>query len=160
MRWSRLVFAVTVAAMSACSSAARGGEVANVSRFERNLGTGSPIDIVQRSDKILSKYQFELQQRGEPPNLYIETKWRTRSPFEDEQALGVTSAQTRAIVRGTRRVGGSNSEIYSVDLTIENRVQRDGNATWYDNVATRQYLAFANQITADLKYELEIGVRR
>lgn len=163
MQRSKLLRFVTVTAAAVvmgCSSGNPADSAATASRFERALGTGSPTDIIQRTDKVFSKYQFELHQRGELPNLYIETKWRNRAPFEDEEALGIVAAQTRAIVRGQRRIGGTNSEIYAAVLTVENRVQRERDGAWYDNVATKQYLAFANQITADLKYELEIGVRR
>src|SRR5262245_50463518 len=146
--------------LAGCASAGNVGPDANASRFERQLGTGSANDINLKADKILGKYQFEIQQRSLPPNIYIETKWRRRRPFADEEALGVTVAETRAIVRGKTRGTTASLDVYTVNLTIENRVQREGADTWYSNVATPEYQRFANLITSDLKYELEIGVRR
>jgi hypothetical protein len=64
--------------LAGCASAGSAGPGANASRFERQLGTGSANDILIKSDKILGKHQFEIQQRSQPPNIYIETKWRRR----------------------------------------------------------------------------------
>jgi len=143
--------------LAGCASSGNGGVD---TRFERAVGTGSAPDVLERSMKVLRQYQFEIQQQLEAPNIYIETKWRPRVPFDDEVMIGVRLAQTRAIVRAKPRGTGGMGETYAVEVTVENRVQRTEVSDWLTDVVTPMYRKYADQITSDFRNELTIGVRK
>jgi hypothetical protein len=158
---NRIIVIALAAVIAGCSGAMQANTAATATRFERGLGMASARDVMDKTSKVIRQHQFEVFRSENPPNLYLETHWRTRAPFEDEEKLGVTSAQTRVIMRAQQRTTSSLADFYSVDLTIENRVQRMGGGdTWDSSLATPQYVEYANRITQDLKDELNIGVRR
>jgi hypothetical protein len=146
--------------LAACSAATTANAPGTATRFERGLGVASARDVMDKTVKVIRQHQFEVFRTENPPNLYLETHWRSRAPFDDEQMQGVTAAQTRVIMRAAPRGTSTLAEFYSVDLTIENKVQRGGSETWDATLATPQYIAYANRITQDLRDELNIGVRR
>jgi hypothetical protein len=157
----RTLFVMCLVAISGCSGAMQANNAATATRFERGLGMASARDVMDKTSKVIRQHQFEVFRSENPPNLYLETHWRTRAPFEDEERVGVVAAQTRVIMRAQQRGTSTLADFYSVDLTIENRVQRMGGGdTWDATLATPQYVAYANRITQDLKDELNIGVRR
>ena len=155
-----IIAVCTATLLAACASAGQNAGVATATRLERSIGVGSPNDVRDRSLKVIRMHLYELLREEGPPNIYFETRWRDRAPFADEAAMGIAKAQTRVIVRATPRSSASIGDVYSVDLTIENRVQRTDNATWDPTVATPMYGEYVNRIVQDLKNELQIGVRR
>ena len=148
---------VICAATVACSS--RGVE-ANRTRFSQDVGTATAIDAYERTMRVIRLHQFQIEREIQPPNLYIETRWRERAPFEDERGLGISQAQVRVIVRGTSRSATSKGELFSVNVAIENRVQLPFSTDWTEETASGQYRKYAQRIVDDLKRELEVGVRR
>jgi hypothetical protein len=154
---SRCAAALMIPALAACASAA---SPANDARFERNVGIATASDAYAGAMKVIRQYQFEIERETQETQLYIETRWRPRNPFPDEQALGIGAAQIRMMVRANPRSGTSLGELYNVNIAVESRVQVRGSTDWTETVATREYRAYAQQITEDLKRELDLGVRR
>jgi len=159
MRWKATSIAAILVAGTIASGCASAGAGANSTRFERDVGTGSATDVYNRSMKIIRQYFFELERETTESMIYLETRWRDRTPFADEQALGIERAQNRIIIRATPRSQMGMGEIYSVNLIVENRVQVRGSMDWTEATATADYRRYADQITEDLKRELNIGVR-
>jgi hypothetical protein len=151
-----LVPLAAVLLLAACS--ARGTD-ANLTRFDRSVGVGTATDIQDRVMKVLRLHQFVIEREQDPPNIYIETRWRNRRPFEDEQHLGITAAQIRAIVRTSSRSSTPQGQLFNVNLRIETRVQLPGSSDWSSEIATPQYQEYVEVIFEDLRRELEIGVR-
>lgn len=145
--------------MLAAACAGRGTD-ADRARFARDIGPASTRDAYEKSMKVVRQHQFQVERETAPPNLYIETRWRDRAPFDDEQARGIVAAQVRMIVRGTPRTGGAQGDVVNVQVNIENRVQLMGSPDWNTASATPQYRAYAQTITDDLRRELSVGVRR
>jgi hypothetical protein len=150
----------TVVLLAGCASAGRSGTDANTARFERAVGTGSAPDVMTRSQKVIRQHQFEVRQLAEPPNIYIETEWRNRSPFEDEVGLGVMTAQTRLIVRARQRATTPLGPVFGVNVAFENRVRMMGSEDWTEASATDQYRRWTDTITEEFRRELNIGVRK
>jgi hypothetical protein len=145
-------------AVLACASG--GGLDANRARFERDVGVATYTQGHDLAIKVLRQNQFELERETDPPVLYLETRWRGRVPFEDEQALGIGAAQVRIIVRGNvRNTTSMQGDLYSVSMVVENRVQLRNSVDWSDGTATAQYRQWAQRVTDDLKRELDVGVR-
>ena len=94
-----------VAALAAlqlsCAGALQPGSEATTARFERSVGTGSAPDLMTISTRVVRQNNFEIYKEDGAPRIYIETRWKDRYPFDDEQMLGATKAQTRLILRGT-----------------------------------------------------------
>jgi hypothetical protein len=155
----RAVMAILAVVLVAGCAGSRGS--ASVAHFARGIGVATGPEAVAKSHQVLSLHQFEIEREEELPSLYIETRWRNRTPFEDESALGVEAAQVRALVRGrSRSPTSSMGELYTVDMTIEQRVRVRGTAEWAHVTATDSARAFAARIVEDLRRELDVGVRR
>jgi hypothetical protein len=151
-------FMPVLAVLLAAGCAARGG--ADNPRVDSNVGVATGPEAYDKSMKVIRQHQFVIERETIPPNLYIETRWRDRAPFPDEQALGIRAAQNRIIVRGTLRSTNNLGELFSVNMTIDNRVQLAGGVDWTEAAATPQYRQYALKITDDLKRELQVGVRK
>jgi hypothetical protein len=152
--------AFTVGALTACSRALRPGAEANNARFERQVGTGSAEDLITISGRVIRLHRYEIVKQEGAPRVYIETQWLDRHPFDDEQMLGVTRAQTRLLLRGTAHGSTPLGPLYRLDLTVETRVQLAEPGQWTETMATDDYRKYADRITEDLKRELTVGVRR
>ena len=64
-----------------------------------------------------------VEQEHPIPEIVIQSRWKDRAPFADEEILGIRVAQNRIVVTARPRSTTVNAQIYSVDLVIENRVQ-------------------------------------
>jgi hypothetical protein len=160
MQMSSLWHATVALTITAAACATGSGVDANSSRFERDVGVATALDAYEKSMKVIRQYQFDIERETQEGRIYIETRWRGRTPFADEQALGIAAAQNRVIVRTAPRSSTGQGELYSVNLVIENRVNVQGSPDWTEAVATSEYRAYAQKITDDLKRELDVGVRR
>jgi hypothetical protein len=162
MKRYALGIATAALALAACASGGASSTADGVRQFERNVGTGSASDVVDRSLKVLRLHQFQIEQQEAPPNIYIQTRWRDRAPDDAEQMRGVTATQARVIVRANQRssthpTGGA---VYSVNVSVEGREQLQGSTSWQDATSSEQFAKWAERIVNDFKTELEIGVRR
>lgn len=134
---------------------------AGVAHFARGVGLATANDLAEASSRVFDLHQFEIEREEEAPNIYKETRWRARTPFDDEQALGVTAAQVRAIMRARpRSTTSALGSVYTVDLTVEQRVQTLTSDEWVSITVTPAARAYAERIAADLRRELDVGVRR
>ena len=145
--------------LGACSAATSGG--ANQSRFEREVGVGTESDIRQKVTAVLLRYQFEVFQQTEPPNLQWVTRWRPRAPYADEQEQGVSNAEMRVVVSARPRGAASSlGQLYTVDLMVENRLQRLGSEDWIQTIVTPTAEAYAKEIAEEFRRQLDVGIRR
>jgi hypothetical protein len=128
--------------------------------FEWNVGTATGRDAYDKAMKIIRQHQFVIEREIAGPTIYIETRWRDRMPFADEQALGFRAIQNRLVVRGNPRSGSSLGPLYGVRFTIENRVQIGDSNDWIETVFTPQFRDYAQRISDDLRRELDVAVRR
>jgi hypothetical protein len=153
-----VVAALAVLLLAGCGG--RRGD-ASVAHFARGIGVATAAEAVTKSHQVLALHQFEIEREEQPPVLYIETRWRNRTPFQDEFALGIEAAQVRALVRGRSRSPTSGmGELYTMDMTIEQRVRVQGTQDWAHVTVTDSARAFAARIVEDLRRELDVGVRR
>lgn len=152
MRLSTGIFACLLAA---CASAAPG------TIFERSLGTASGPDAIERSGRVLREFQYEVDREEETPRLItIQTRWKRRSPFEDERAIGISAAETRVTVTARHRQETVAGALYGVSLSIENRVQLASTTEWLGEHASPMYRTYADSLASRLQRELTVGVRR
>jgi hypothetical protein len=144
-----------------CAACASVGPEANRARFQRNVGLASPQYARALALRIITQYGFVVEQEEGVPAMVIQTRWKQRAPFADEEALGIASAQNRMIVHARPRSATNNALTYSVDVVIENRVQLIGSDAWTEASATPEYERWTNRIVTDFTRELNVGgVRR
>lgn len=144
--------------LHACAGA---GPAANRTRFQRNVGQASPTYARELAMRILTQYGFVVEREEPVPSIVIQTRWRPRAPFADEETLGIRGAENRMFVMARPRSATNNAQTYSVDVVIENRVQLLGSEAWTEASATPEYEKWANRIVEDFTRELNVGgVRR
>lgn len=143
---------------SACAGA--GGREASRASFQRNIGIATARDAFDRVLKVLREYHYEVLNEDSVPEIRIETHWKERAPFADEQELGISLAENRIIVNGRVRQNTEFGSLYNIQLSIENRVRLMDNPEWVETSATPLYRAYADSLTTRMQRELTIGVRR
>ena len=151
--------AIRLVCLTAALGCASSGN--HAAEFSSDIGTATEVEIFEMTERVLALHQFEVERQQGAPSIYVETRWRDRTPFPDEAALAIEGAQVRAIVRARPR--GNTSSIgvlYSVDMGVEQRVRVMGSDDWTHMKPTPAAAEYAARIIDDLKRQLEIGVRR
>jgi hypothetical protein len=157
----RRLFIASILVCWACASGGAAGGDASRAAFQRNLGTASAPDAMERVARVLRLFQFDILREDATPDLItIETHWRKRVPFDDERVLGITGAENRVIVTGRIRTTSNFGAVYNLAMSIDNRVTLGESPEWVETSATDMYRAFADSLTINLQRELQIGVRR
>jgi hypothetical protein len=152
----RLMLLLAVATVLGACAGGRGTAL-----YQKDVGTASMIDALDRANLVVTRHHYEVSELDSIPIIRIETHWRQRPLFADEQALGITNAESRLIITARSRSETEVATLYNVRLIVENRVRVAGATEWNDRYSTPQFVAYADGITADFRRELQnIGVRR
>jgi hypothetical protein len=151
------VLLVFVLFAAACAS----GGARGTALYRRDIGNASEADALTLSHRIITRYHYEVFQQESQPIIRIETHWRARPPFADEQAMGITNAESRLIVTARIRGDSEMGSIYNVQMQIENRVRVAGGPDWNETTNTPMFRAYADEIVREFKSDMmNIGVRR
>lgn len=129
--------------------------------FRVSAGESNKTVIPEKLQRIIDTYLYEIVRFEESPvSMMWETGWRTRAPFADEMAQGITEAQTRLIFTGRPKSGGGGSgSIFRVHLTAQNMVRIGYAGEWIRVPNTKQYSAYIREIAYSLKTELDMSQR-
>ncbi len=154
------MLALTTALVVGCASAG-GGSAGLTSRpFQQNVGNATVRDLQRRTPRILERYHYVIvRHETSERRTYIETDWRHRTPFEDEAARGISSVQSRIIVRARQRGGAGSSALMVVTFTMENLALEEDSGQWRQTVVTDMFRAYAKEIADRLKDEFSSGIR-
>jgi hypothetical protein len=132
------------------------GHAGGVGDLRWDAGLATARDVGEKAIGVLQNHHYTIERAEGPPSIYVETRWKGRTPFDDETEAGVTAAETRFIIEGRRSPRGD--ELYNVRVRAENRGRLQGGD--YEMLdPTSQFRAYANRIAADIKTELETGIR-
>lgn len=154
--------AVLTLSLLAAAACAGGGQGRGGTFMERGVGLGTPVEIIEKTQRIFELHQFEIElERGEPDIFYM-TRWRVRMPFEDEDALGVRQAESRVTVRARpRSPTATEGAVYRIDVTVDQRVMTAVSEGWTQITLTPQAREYASRILDDFRREFDVGgVRR
>jgi len=127
--------------------------------YSTTVGTATATDIRNTVPRILSKYQYQISRVEESSDqIYVQTQWNNRTPFEDEYDAGVKNARTRIIIeaRPRTRVG---TILNTVRFTAENMVLFDLEGDWENRSLSQEGERYIRAIVNDLKADLDMGVR-
>lgn len=140
----------------ACASGGGGSAM-----YQREIGNASGSDTFDRARLVINRFHYEIAEQDSIPYIRIETYWRPRQPFADEQALGITDAESRIVVTARIRGESELGSIYNIRLALENRVRVAGSPDWNETTNTPEFRQYADGIVQNFKQELtNIGVRR
>lgn len=146
-----------------CSSTYTVTRDLNPTVFTTRIGTATSYDFKETVSRLLNRYQYDVV-RFEQTNdqIYIETYWRYRFPFEDEINLGVADAETRFIInaRPRKRSYLSSSDLWVVQFQGENQVRLGNSDAWVNAPMTNMAMSYFNKFADDLKIEFYTGLRK
>lgn len=127
-----------------------------------DLGIATPRDAMDKSVQVLRNYQYDVERDSGPPNIYIITRWRERTPFDDEQAAGIEAVQTRFIVEARPRTRNpEGQDMYTVRIRAENmvRMSRESGDWSTEGPVSSEFRAYAGRIADDIRSSLATGIR-
>jgi hypothetical protein len=138
----------TIGLLTACASSG-----ARVSSLNWNVGEATASDAQEKTIQVLRKYQYQIERQEGPPSIYIITRWKNRSPFTDEMAVGVQEARTRFVVEARR----GSQLLYTVRVRTENEV-RIGDV-FESAEPTEEFTQYATELAEELRAVLLMGIR-
>ena len=159
LAWVAVVTAVGVFG-AGCASGGVSGYTETL--WREDMGRITRGTLEDGLDKMVRKYALRLERdevRGR--DLYYELGWRTRDLFAQEEAIGVTKARNRIVIRG-RMLESSldGSRVYRFSWEVENEVTTADTPAWHANVIPEEVVEQYRSIYSDLTLEVRSGVRR
>jgi hypothetical protein len=156
MRLSSLLAAtLLVLGAAGCASTPGGTPL-----YRREIGQAAGPDAKRLAEQVIERHGYQVDTYEETPEIRILTHWRHRLPFEDEQAGGITAAETRILVVARPRSHTELGTYYNIFFTMENRVGKAGDPAWDSTLDTPMFRAYADGIADDLRQLVaNIGVR-
>ena len=130
--------------------------------WREDLGRITQATLEDGLDKMIRKHALQLD-RNQPSgrDLYYELGWRTRDIFAREEAIGVTKARNRIVIRG-RMIEASldGSGVYRFTWELENEVATTDTPEWHPNAIPEEVVEQYRPIYSDLMLEVRTGVGR
>ncbi|MFC1492486.1 hypothetical protein ACFL6O_00885 [candidate division KSB1 bacterium] len=139
-----------------------GGGAATSSRsgYKKSIGDYRRMDIMDKSKNLLGKYGFEIEREedGTAGDIYIETRWKVRTPFDIEKTDNVMSARTKIIIRarGTQRSVNmvEGERLFKAEFDTENEVMIQGQNEWVKQPYSEELTAYLKKLHEELAGEL------
>ncbi len=146
---------------SAGADEAGPGPEAGGDSFSQDVGLATMADLERLTNRILQRYQYEIERFDKGAYTFIDTRWRDRPVTEDERASGFVAARTRILIR-TRlrsRVTTQILAVHRVTFNAENQVKRSAGGDW-ERVATEGFRDYVSRIALQFETEFRAGIRR
>ena len=153
--------AISILALS-CSSSGASKSGSRDTTYEKTLGTTTAVEFKRNVPLIFSRYQFETYRAEESVDqIYFESRWKERYPFQDELTAGAVKAQTRIIVTSRPRYRDKSGygKVQKVFFTAENQVVLQGTEGWQEFPITDMCLDYIKKIAGDLELEMKSGIQ-
>ncbi len=129
--------------------------------FSRNVGLATMADLRRLTNRILERYQYEIERFDEGAYTFIDTRWRNRPVTEDERASGFVAARTRILIRTRLRSRATTQilAVHRVTFNAENQVRRSLDGDW-ERIATEGFRDHVSRIALQFETEFRAGIRR
>ncbi len=129
--------------------------------FSQDVGLATMSDLRRFTNRILERYQYEIERFDEGAYTFIDTRWRNRPVTEDERASGFVAAQTRILIRTRLRSRATTQilAVHRVTFNAENLVRRSVDGDW-ERIATEGFRDHVSRIALQFRTEFSAGIRR
>ncbi len=133
------------------------------SEFKKSIGDYRKMHIRAKSRNLLGKYGFEIEREegtedDDQGDIYIESKWKERVPFESEKADNIISARTKIIIRArstNRSLNMTSGErIYKAEFSSEDMVLIRGQEDWTKQTMSPELMEYLEKLYDELAAEL------
>ncbi|MCP4726498.1 MAG: hypothetical protein GY863_15745 [bacterium] len=140
-----------------------GATTASRSGYKKTLGDFRKAGIRLKSRNLIVKNGFEIEREegvedDDIGDIYINTRWKTRTPFEDEKANNIISARTRITIRGRssqRSLNMTSGErLFKVEFDTEGEVMIQGQNEWVKQPYSVELTAYLQKLCDELTVEL------
>ena len=130
--------------------------------FSQDVGLATMTDLRRMTNRILQRYQYQIERFDEGAYTFIDTRWKDRPVFADEAAMGVVAARTRILIRTRLRSRATTQilAVHHVTLSAENMVRITGEDEWQSAVMTAEFKDYASRIALQFETEFRAGIRR
>jgi hypothetical protein len=147
--------------ISGCAGSSSGKKAASHT-YSTSLGTATTFDLNDATTQAFNKFQFQVLRYEESGDrIYVETQWKHRTPFEDEQQAGIVEARTRIIMEARPRIrSGGGTKLHTIQLIGENSVVFAVANTWVNAPLSSMCKDYLKRIADDLKTRFSAGMRR
>ncbi len=129
--------------------------------FSKDVGLATIADLERLTNKILERYQYEIERFDKGAYTFIDTRWRDRLVTEDERASGFVAARTRILIRTRLRSRATTQilAVHRVTFNAENLVRRSAGGDW-ERVMTEGFRDHVSRIALQFESEFRAGLRR
>ena len=145
---------VSLLFLNNCSSTISNGSSSNLGQYSKPLGVSYRAEFAGVIRVVIeNKYQYVIIRQEETArDVYIETDWKERNVFEDEEEKDIVSARTRLIFRARPRHAGQ----YTIHMFADNEVIIKGMGSWQQGFFSPMLQASLNDISKELRLEYKV----
>ena len=158
------VAVVTVVGVYGAGCASGGVSGYTETLWREDMGRITQGTLEDGLDKVVVRKYGLLLNRNEVQgrDLYYELAWDTRDEiFAQEEAIGVTKARNRIVIRGRMlEASFDGSGVFRFTWEVENEVTTTDAPQWHPNVMPEEVIEKYRPIYSDLTLEVRSGVRR
>jgi len=149
--------------LGGCAGTYQSKKKSDLTTFNTKVGVATAIDIKEKTRRLLDRYHYQVVRFEETyDEIYIETQWSYRTPFEDEYNQGIVNTRTRFIIvtnPRTRSYAGG-VDLHLVNVRGENQVRYVDSDNWVNSPISDMLMTYFNKFAEDLKTELSMGIRK
>ena len=145
---------VSLLFLNNCSSTISNGSSSNLGQYSKPLGVSYRAEFAGVIRVVIeNKHQYVIIRQEETArDVYIETDWKERNVFEDEEEKDIVSARTRLIFRARPRHAGQ----YTIHMFADNEVIIKGMGNWQLGSFSPMLQASLNDISKELRIEYKV----
>ena len=145
---------VSLLFLNNCSSTISNGSSTDLNQYSASLGVSYRAEFSGVIRVIIeNKHQYVIIRQEETArDVYIETDWKERNIFEDEQEKDIVAARTRLIFRARPRHAGQ----YTIHMFADNEVIIKGMGSWQLGSFSPMLQASLNDISKELRLEYKV----
>ena len=144
-----------------CAGTKGGADKKNPTKYKKRIERVTSQDFQNKAIRVLVNRNQYLIFRNEPSDgqLYIETDWRFRSPFDDELASGAVEARTKIILTAYPREMTNPNGLWVPTMEGLNEVKLEGGGIWVVLPMSDMAKKYFDRIADDLNLEFRTGIR-
>lgn len=153
---SRAVFLFLILSLVGCGGTS---SLSQDSVYREQIGTTTRRNVDQEVRRVLTSrygYRMDREVSTQEDIRYI-TMWAEHTPFDDEQANGITAVRTRVFV--TARPKNRTANTYTARFRGEYEVRNQAGGPWVDADMTEMRREYFSDISNYLEGQIASGVR-